>query len=134
MGWIGAIVAMVIAGLIVSGIVYYGPSIISGLQGGSGGSNSGAVLSVRDVVTHAAQHQNEEITVRGKYNLGRLLEIDWSAITGPETICPNLVLENISNLNLIGDSSYLITGTLSSTTPTGGLTTHYLYVENATPV
>jgi len=56
---IGAIIAMVIAGLIVYAIVYYGPSAWRAIQGGG-------TLSIKDVLEHPDQYYGKVITVNGK--------------------------------------------------------------------
>jgi hypothetical protein len=58
-GIIGAILAMVVAGLIVYGIIYYGPSILHGIQGGSG------TTSLEDISYHPERYIGKEVTVEG---------------------------------------------------------------------
>ena len=71
-GVIGAIFAMVIAGLIVYAVVNYGPSIWHGIQGGSGttpdgGGDGGSVLSADAVMQHPEEYLGKTITVEGWY-------------------------------------------------------------------
>jgi len=58
-GIVGAIIAMVIAGLIVYGIIYYGPSAWQAIQGRG-------TLSIKDVLEHPDQYYGKAITVNGK--------------------------------------------------------------------
>ena len=59
MGAIGAIIAMVIAGLIVYGIIYYGPEILKRI-----GRNSGRT-SISELVNNPTQYDGEKVVVEG---------------------------------------------------------------------
>jgi len=62
-GVVGAIFAMVIAGLIVYTIVNYGPSIWHGIQSSGGGG--GETVNILDLLTHPNQYLGKEITIEG---------------------------------------------------------------------
>lgn len=67
MGAVKAIVAMVIAGLIVSGIIFYGPDIWRKIQEGTSRDGSSGVLSPIEVREHPEQYIGETVTVEGWY-------------------------------------------------------------------
>jgi len=59
-GAIGAIVAMVVAGLIVYGIIYYGPGIWGRISGAGSGTTS-----LQDISYHPERYIGKEVTVDG---------------------------------------------------------------------
>lgn len=128
-GMVGAIVTMVIAGLIVSGIIYYGPSILSGIQSGTSG-----VLSVSAVVEHSNSYLDQQITVRGQIILStgqnyldNKFEGWVSEYTGDRLY--HLRFENSpANVPIMQNSYYNFTGILRFS---GGLT--YLDVISVEP-
>jgi hypothetical protein len=61
-GAIGAIVVMVIAGLIVYGIIYYGPNIWQGIRGGVAGVGG---TSIKDIMLNPETYENKEVVVVG---------------------------------------------------------------------
>jgi hypothetical protein len=75
MGVIGAIIAMVIAGIIIYGIIYYGPSILQGIQGSSGGTGGGGGQTsnippnptIGDIVTHPDLYDNQTLEITGYF-------------------------------------------------------------------
>jgi hypothetical protein len=116
-GAIGAIICMVIAGLIVYGIIYYGPSILHGNQGGSGGSGTGT-FSPSYVRTHASLYLENEIIVEGYW-----MEYVMSAgvMSGDLLTLAAVPAESLAGLlgtyggsGLISGGKYRITGTLKT--------------------
>lgn len=78
-GWMGAIAAMVIAGMIVYGIIYWGPDILRGLQEGSGRS------SISELVNNPAQYNGKEVTIEGDLTFRRAGSI-WAVWEGDDYI------------------------------------------------
>jgi len=62
-GLVGAIIAMVIAGLIVYGIVYFGPDILQRIREGTAG---GGTTSIRSITQNPEAYENQQVVVVGK--------------------------------------------------------------------
>jgi len=106
MGTIRIIIAMVIAGLIVYGVIYYGPDIWRRIQGGSG------ALSPTEVRTHASLYLGKEITVEGYW-----MEYVMSAGVMSDEIPAQSVaglLGTYGGTGLISGGKYRITGILKT--------------------
>lgn len=66
MGFIGAIIAMVIAGLIVAAIVYWGPGIWRGSS-----QETGKVGDIRQIVENPTMYLNQKVTIDGKLDYAK---------------------------------------------------------------
>ena len=76
-GIIGAILAMVVAGLIVYGIIYYGPGIWGRISGAGSGTTS-----IQDISEHPERYIGTEVTVEGyvwAYQAPVVLE-NWESV------------------------------------------------------
>jgi len=71
MGAVGAIAAMVIAGLIIWGIIYFGPSIWHEIQSGIPGSPETGFTSINLIVSSPESYDNKQVTVIGLFNQER---------------------------------------------------------------
>jgi hypothetical protein len=121
-GIIGAIFAMVIAGLVVYAIVYYGPSVWHGIQQGAPGG--GSVLSADEVKQSPEKYLGMTITVEGWYvsagwvgsNIAQynaISSIDPSQIT-PGAAIGGLPVDVPANITVFSTAKYRFTGVLVS--------------------
>lgn len=62
-GWVGAIVAMVVAGLVVYGIIYWGPGVWRGVQEGAAGIGT---TPLKSITQNPEAYENQQVTVVGK--------------------------------------------------------------------
>jgi len=105
-GIIGAIIAMVIAGLVVYAIVYYGPSVWHGIH--QGAPSGGSVLSADEVKQHPEKYLGETVTVEGWY-----VPALWSNLAPYDEISPI----DPSQISTPGDAATIMTGGLPVNVP-----------------
>lgn len=130
MGMVGAIIAMVIAGLIVYVIVFHGAGILGSIQQSVSGT-----VSLKEIAEHPQQYENKEVTVVGYigYLAYSTTENKYSGMVY-DWVEGSVMIENIPpNISISANVEYRVTGVLRflEATPTGYHYLDYISVELA---